>query len=254
MPIEISGPPELGVTVPAVVTELAGDDAILPVWRNELGGLTFELSGADETRRFVKWMPAGVGVAIEQEAERLEWAGRVIVVPEVLATGDDDEGSWMLTAGLEGDSAVSERFHEGDEGPRFAARAIGVGLRVMHDTLPVADCPFSWSVADRIRRARGDGIEVPAVLEGEAPPIDRLVVCHGDACAPNTLALPDGTFTGHVDLGELGLADRWADLAVATWSLEWNFGPDLDSELLDAYGIDADLERIGYYRRLWDAT
>jgi kanamycin kinase len=24
-----------------------------------------------------------------------------------------------------------------------------------------------------------------------------------------------------VDLGELGIADRWADLAVATWSTEW---------------------------------
>lgn len=52
----------------------------------------------------------------------------------------------------------------------------------------------------------------------DPPPVDRLVVCHGDACAPNTLLSGDGHFAAHVDLGALGLADRWADLAVAAWS------------------------------------
>ena len=48
-------------------------------------------------------------------------------------------------------------------------------------------------------------------------------------------------------------ADRWADLAVATYSLAWNFPGEWEDELLDAYGIARDEERIAYYRRLWDA-
>jgi aminoglycoside phosphotransferase len=36
------------------------------------------------------------------------------------------------------------------------------------------------------------------------------VVCHGDACAPNTLIAAEGRWSGHVDLGMLGTADRWA--------------------------------------------
>ncbi len=79
-----------------------------------------------------------------------------------------------------------------------------------------------------------------------------LVVCHGDACAPNTLLSDDGRWSGHVDLGFLGVADRWADLAVATWSTEWNYGPGWEEPLLDAYGIDPDRERMAYYRLLWD--
>ena len=53
-------------------------------------------------------------------------------------------------------------------------------------------------------------------------------------------------------LGSLGVADRWADLAVATWSTEWNYGPGWDDDLLAAYGVHTDPERTAYYRLLWD--
>ena len=85
------------------------------------------------------------------------------------------------------------------------------------------------------------------------PPVtDRPVVCHGDACVPNTLIDPAGNFVGHVDLGNLGRGDRWADLAVATWSTEWNYGLGWELPLLSAYGIDPDPGRTSYYRALWN--
>jgi kanamycin kinase len=86
----------------------------------------------------------------------------------------------------------------------------------------------------------------------DPPPIDLLVVCHGDACAPNTLIDDEGNCSGHVDLGALGVADRWADLAIATWSVNWNYGPGWEGALLNAYGVAPDPERSRYYRLLWD--
>ena len=80
------------------------------------------------------------------------------------------------------------------------------------------------------------------------------MVCHGDACCPNTLLDESGRAVAQVDLGRLGVADRWADLAVAAMSTEWNFGPGLDDEVYAGYGIAADPVRIAYYRRLWTAT
>lgn len=77
---------------------------------------------------------------------------------------------------------------------------------------------------------------------------------HGDACAPNTLISPTGQWVGHVDLGDLPVGDRWADLAVASLSLDWNFGEGHEDELFDAYGIERDEERIRYYRQLWDVA
>jgi kanamycin kinase len=229
-----SGCPEEPVVVPGVVTRLAAGADVRPVWHNELDGLTFEL-GTGPGRRFVKWQPPGAGPALAEEVDRLRWAGRYARVPEVLDHGvDDGGGEWLLTAGLPGESAVAARWLER---PEAAVVAIGEGLRALHDALPVAECPFIWRTED------GD----------PGPEVDpaQRVVCHGDACAPNTLLDRSGRWTGHVDLGALGVGDRWADLAIATWSTVWNYGPGWEGRLLEAYGIEPDPERIRLYRDLW---
>jgi kanamycin kinase len=245
----VAGPPPTDVQVPARVVAVAAGRPVRPVWENELGGLTFEVGG----RCFVKWAPAGSGLDLAREAARLAWAVEYVAVPRVLDQGADDDGAWLVTAALPGRSAVDPRWRAE---PRTAVVAIGEGLRALHETLPVAGCPFSWAAEDRVADARRRAAEglIGAVLEmvGDVPPPDRTVVCHGDACAPNTLLAEDGRWSGHVDLGALGVADRWADLAVATWSTEWNYGPGWERPLLDAYGIRPDPERSRYYRLLWD--
>jgi len=37
--------------------------------------------------------------------------------------------------------------------------------------------------------------------------------------------ITDGRVTGYLDLGELGLADRWWDIAIGGWSTTWNVDP-----------------------------
>lgn len=243
MAIGLEGPhltfPTDLVPTPEIVERIAAGRPCEAVWLNELGGLTFRIGPA--LGPGAEYLKTGPG-DFAGEAQRLAWAGRFVTVPRVLGHGPH----WLHTAGLPGFSAVDPRW---TERPWLAARAAGVGLRVLHDALPAASCPFSWSAERRLaviaephRRALAD-----------APSVDRLVVCHGDACTPNTLMAADGTFCGHVDLGALGVADRWADLAVATMSLDWNYPPSLhsrswESELLEAYGIEPDALRIDYYR------
>lgn len=262
----MSGEAAADVTVPLPVQAVAAGRRVRPVWENEVGGLTFEV-GDGPDRCFVKWAPGDSGIDMTAEVVRLRWAAAFIRVPRVLAHGCDDAGSWIVTGALPGENAVSDRW---GADPRRAVAAIGHGLRVLHHALPVGSCPFSWSVQDRLadarRRARVGRLdparwhevhqdltvhEALAVL-AQPPPVDQLVVCHGDACAPNTLLTDDGVWSGHVDLGALGVADRWADLAVATWSADWNYGPGWDEHLLAAYGTQPDRARIAYYRLLWD--
>lgn len=214
------------VPVPKIVDDLAGGREVIPVWLNELGGVTFSLAG-DE---FVKVYPDEHAALLVAEADRLRWAIDFHPVPPVLASGP----GWLHTAALPGRSAVHPHWIAR---PRTATRAIGEALRQLHDSLPVASSPFGR----------------PSWVPADAPPADLLVVCHGDACSPNTLIGDDARWTGHVDFADLGVADRWADLAVAALSLEQNFEEGLEAELLDAYDIEVDDERMAYYRARWES-
>lgn len=264
----IASRPTDDVAVPDAVRNVIGTANAEVVWRNELGGLTFEI--ADPTQpRFVKWAPAGSGLDFTPEIDRLNWLAGRWPVPRVLDAGADETGSWVMTSAVPGENAVSDRWRND---PAGAVRAIGEGLRAMHEILPVDDCPFSWAAQERyemVRRRAADDLIDPAdwheehrslqlaealTLLATPPPVEHLVVCHGDPCAPNTLIGSDGRWTGHVDFGELGVADRWADLAVAAWSAEWNYGPGWGEPLLAAYGVSPDVDRSAYYRLLWDLS
>jgi kanamycin kinase len=108
--------------------------------------------------------------------------------------------------------------------------------------------------ASAARRAARRRVSVRPTAVGDRCTAYRPArVCHGDACAPNTLIGDDCRCCGHVDLGDLGIADRWADIAIAMLSLSWNYPGSWEGELLDAYGVDADPARIEAYQRLWNA-
>lgn len=251
----LAGAPDQPVAIPTAVARLAGGADLTPVWRNALGGLTFSASArAAHPRspaRFIKWCPSGVSeIDLGAEAQRIEWAAQHgAAVPRVLDQGDDADGSWLVTEAIAAESAVADRWRAR---PETAALAIGAGLRRLHDAVPVAECPYSWSVEDRLAAA-GDVDPAALAKLGAPPPIDA-VVCHGDACAPNTLLDGDGAFAAHVDLGALGVADRWADLAVAAWSTEWNYGAGYEHLVYEGYGVEPDPPRIAYYRLLWDLS
>jgi kanamycin kinase len=184
------------VPVPAAVAVAAGGREVMLVWANEAGGLTFT-AGEGTGRCFIKWASSGSGLDLPAESGRLAWARRFHPVPQPLASGRDAARSWLVTAALPGKNAVGARWKAD---PAAAVTAIGRGLRALHEALPAAQCPFSWSAGQRLA------------------------------------------------------ADRWADLAVATWSAEWNYGPGWERPPLDAYGIRPDPGRTRYYRLLWDLS
>ncbi len=261
----VTAAPEVVPPVPEVVRAITSGAEIELVWHNELGGLTYRWH-SDAGERYVKWVRADAGIPTSEEAARLQWAEPFARVPRVVDVGASQDGSWLITEALPGRSAVDDRWISD---PKTAVTAIGEGLAALHEQLHYDSCPFDWTTIARLEGAltrKGEGPfdrtlwnEQHAILTDDEV-IARLqdvpdpdpVVCHGDPCAPNTLIGDDGYWCGHVDFDELGRGDRWADLAVAAWSTEWNYGPGWHEVLIHAYGVEPDPERAAFYRLLWD--
>jgi len=233
----------------AVARRLVGGSAGDPVWVNPLAGRTYRLTGAEGTR-FLKLSPPDAPPShdVLVEAERLRWVGSRVPVPAVLATGSDDGVHWLLTRGLPGTPASDPRWRAD---PTGTARALGRAVRSFHDGLApaVRDCPWSWRVADRLA-ARPD-VDAAHRLAADAPAERDLVVGHGDLCAPNLLLGADGTVTGFVDLGRLGVADRAADLGCHVWSLGFNSLGAVVEEFLVAYGDGVDRDAVRWYEEFY---
>jgi aminoglycoside phosphotransferase len=253
------------ITVPKSVETVINGRTYELIWLNGVGGLTFRVFDF-ETSVYIKWAPSDSGVDLASEARKMAWARKFISVPLVINQGVDNQGSWIVTEGIDAENAVAPRW---TKDPQTAARALGSGLRALHEALPVTGCPFSWTVEQRMNQIKqkvaqgafadhqwSDGFSEmnvdDALRELQAVPRLDLVVCHGDACAPNTLIGEDRQCHAHTDLGSLGVADRWADLAIASLSTVWNYGPGLEDVVYDSYGIEPDSDKIRFYRLLWE--
>jgi kanamycin kinase len=228
---------------------------------------TWRLTAPDGSVRFAKVDTRGRHPTLRAESERMIWAAPYLPVPTVVALEQQGTTSILLTEALSGRDGTDAQWWD-DVGALVVA--LGQGLRAFHDAVGEEWCPFRFDLEralDHVRRRVGaDDIDpagfhedhahlTPATalaeLEAAAPADEDLVVCHGDYCPPNVL-LGQGRVTGYVDLGELGVADRWWDVATGGWSTCWNFGEAFEPLFYEGYGITPDPVRIRFFRLLYD--
>lgn len=199
----------------------------------------------------------------------MRWARRIgLPVPPVVAVCSAGQADWLLTRALPGANATDPGLVAD---PRSLVPVLADGLRRFHQA-PAGQCPFPFGIDEALAqvsmRVRAGQIQ-PADMHAEhahlgpaaalaelnrlRPDSEDLVVCHGDYCLPNVL-ISGGEATGFVDLGDLGVADRWWDLAVGSWSVTWNLGLGWEDLFLASYGVARDERRLAFYRLLYDVT
>jgi aminoglycoside phosphotransferase len=211
---------------------------------------------------------------LADEADRAGWLrAQGFPAADVIELDGVADRCWLLTRTLAG-RPVSAHWAETERDR--AIDAFADVARALHG-LPVGSCPFDRSLAVTLPLARSavesdavdlqrldperqgrTGHQMLASLDAAIPDQkEDLVVCHGDLCLPNVLLdSVDMTVTGLVDVGRLGSADRYLDLALATRSiasesLNPQFGDGHVRRFLSRYGeIDPDPARIDFYRLL----
>jgi kanamycin kinase len=259
---QLPGAPQL----PADILDRYSAWTFRPVSVHPGNSVMYRIAHGDEVR-FLKVVRRGWFPSAEAEASRMLWARAHVPVPDILDRGASAAATWFVSRAIPGEDATNRRFRSDLAG--LVQRLAGA-LRQFH-SMPVAECPFSFRIDEAlehvVRRFRHGEIDPARDFHTEhselsadlavkrllatRPAAEDVVVCHGDYCVPNIL-FRDSALAGFVDLGEMGVADRWWDLAVATWSLTWNFGPGYEAMFLDAYGVKVGEQRLQYYRLLYD--
>lgn len=239
------------------------------------GGQVWRLSG--EPDLYLKIVSRSDPIAAREladEADRARWLhAQGFPAADVIEFDGVADRCWLLTRAVAGRPA-SASWAETERSRVIDAFADVA--RALH-AQPVGSCPFDRSLAVTLPLARSavetdavdlqrldperqgrTGHQMLASLDATIP--DRkedLVVCHGDLCLPNVLLDPvELTITGVIDVGRLGAADRYLDLALATRSiasesLNPQFGDRYARRFLSRYGeIDPDPARIDFYRLL----
>ncbi|MEU8782707.1 APH(3'') family aminoglycoside O-phosphotransferase [Streptomyces sp. NPDC048637] len=259
-------------TVSPVLLGAGGGDW-LPVTSGESGAAVFRSADA---ARYAKCVPAADAVGLEAERDRVAWLGdQGIPGPRVLDWHSGDAGACLVTSAVSG--VPADQVPAADL--RVSWERIADAVRRLHD-VPVWECPFRRdldamvAVARDVVRRGAVNPEFLPVEQQHTPPaelLDRLapqvarrrdqeaadrVVCHGDLCLPNIVLDPQTlNVSGFIDLGRLGPADRYADLALLlanareTWPDEER-ARAADAAFAESYGIALDHDRLRFYLHL----
>jgi aminoglycoside 3'-phosphotransferase-2 len=237
--------------------------------QDELGRSTASVLLLDHDEReplVLKIEPASTVSELAGECARLKWlATQELPCPRVVAYETQADRHFLLMTRLAGSDLASSA---GALPPDRIISILAMALKALHSVDPAA-CPFDNRLDRRIEDAR-KRVEAGAVDEDDfdderegrraedlftelyrlKPSQEDVVVTHGDACLPNFMAI-EGAFTGFIDCGRLGLADRHQDIALACWSIRYNLGDEWVKPFLDIYGGPAiDEAKIAYYRLL----
>lgn len=191
--------------------------------------------------------------ALVEEHARLAWcAGRLPVarVEHFECTGNR---AWLLSRAIPGRTAYEWAIDSPSRVPQIVA-ALAEFLQRMH-SLPAQLCPFQAHHLLRLAQARQrleagliDAEDFDPSRQGWTPrevwrELQRLlplnadkVVTHGDCSLDNIIVNTRGEVVGVVDLGRLGVADRYQDLSIL-WNNLSEFGEPAQRLLLARYGV-----------------
>jgi streptomycin 3"-kinase len=226
---------------------------------------------------YAKIASSARSIDLAGERDRLLWLqDKGIAVPKVIDWREMEEGACLVMTAIPGIPAVEL---DGDALLK-AWPSMVRQLKSLHG-LPIDRCPFDRSLSLMFAKA-ADVVARDAVNPDFLPPedaakpagelLDRVerdlpvrvdqeaidrVLCHGDACMPNFMVDPHSLqCTGLIDLGRLGKADRYVDLALMIANAEESWAT-LEQEqrafsiLFETLEIaEPDRERLAFYLRL----
>lgn len=209
----------------------------------------------------------------DNEVHAMQWLCGQLSVPAIIAHDCWKDQSYLLMTRAAGQMACTEYYLNNSEKlTELLAQALQQLWRI-----DISDCPLDWTLDRKLKAAEynvknqlvdvegaepdtfgEDGFENPeALLQWliKNRPAEELVLSHGDFCLPN-IYIDNDQDISFIDLGRMGIADKWQDIALCYRSLKHNYDggyggrvyPECDPDLLfEKLEIQPDWEKIRYY-------
>lgn len=196
------------------------------------------------------------------EYEKLKWLDGKLNVPKIVLYDYTDDTEYLITESIVGEMVCSEYYLNHPE----------IGIKVIADAFKqiykvnIADCPFNVSIDYKLalveNNVKNNLIHLEDLKEetlkrfGNLENIvkflkdnkfnDEYCFSHGDTSLPNIFAF-ENKFSGFIDVGECGIADKWFDLAICEKSIRRNYGEEYIQEFYNELNIVPDRQKIDYY-------
>jgi len=250
--------------IPFILLEHIGAATWQRVTTGESAAVVYRLQ--DSTTRYLKISQHDAQFPVRDEAARLQWLQGRLPVPEVELYVSDTTQEYLLMSAVPG----LHPMHDALQWPAQARLAFLVAAVQRVHALPLADCPFTWSIEQQLAaawqnvqagRVRTSLLKPPyqghnpadlyQALRALRPQQEDWVVAHGDLYPVNIHADPyRKTLKGYIDVGRAGIADCYTDYAPLANAIMWHLGEDKVPQFFEQLGLAIDQQKLKFYQLL----
>ena len=199
---------------------------------------------------------------LTQEYNALKWLDGKLPVPEIILFEKESENEYLITKAIIGEMVCSETYLNN---PDKSLKIIKEAFDNIY-SVDISNCPFDVSNKYKLslieRNVKNGLIKNDDLKEetlqkfGSAENLlkylidnqfeEELCFSHGDTSLPNIFA-SNNKFSGFIDVGESGIADKWFDLAICEKSIKRNYGEEYVSKFYKKLNIIPDRDKLDYY-------
>ena len=226
----------------------------------------FEISKGGE----VVFLKIGENGALTQEYESLKLLNGYLSIPKVVKYINDGEFEYLLTEKMPGEMSCDDIHLENEDQTLevlvFAIKQIqnvklDDNLKENLNVYKIED--ELLTIKEKIDKKEITNLPNKTVFNKftnlnevykylvENKPTDQLVFSHGDVSMPNVF-INNGKLAGFIDIGNVGIRQKWYDIADAYVSVRRNFeSQEVADKFLAKLGIN-DKSAVEYYEMLID--